>query len=49
MGDLLAISALGQAPLSDADGRWFKPSLIEMSWRLLECLEWSNLDLEEGR
>ena len=52
LGGLVAVSALGQAPLSDADRACFKPatgaSHMEMSGRELE-LEWSNLEEGGGR
>ena len=50
LGGLVAVSALGQPPLSDADRACFKPptgaSHMEMSGRVLEleCLS----SLEEG-
>ena len=48
----MAVSALGQPPLSDADRACFKPptgaSHMEMSGRVLE-LEWSSLEEGGGR
>ena len=51
-GCLVAVSALREPPLSDADRPCFKPptgaSHMEMSGRVLE-LEWSSLEEGGGR